>query len=318
MQNKSQAQLPKTVRGLTPSKLVVILGPTASGKTALSIKLALRLGSGQAKRIKCAVVSADSRQVYRGMDIGAGKITKKEMRGIPHYLLDVASPKKRFSVSEYQKMAYKAIDKIIKDERMPFLVGGSPFYLYSIIEGWQFPDIKANLRFRNQLSKKTAQQLMAIIKQLDPARAKQLDPNNKRRIIRAIELAKVFGKVPQVQKNPVFDCLVIGIKKEGDVLRQAIKKRLLKRFKQGMAQEVKRLYKSGVSWKKLESFGLEYKWIANYLQNKITYQEMLHNLERDIWRFSKQQMTWFKKDKKIRWVTNVTQAEKLVRRFFNN
>ncbi len=298
-------------------KLVVILGPTACGKTGLSIKLALRLGSGRAKRIKCAAVSADSRQVYKGMNLGTGKITKKEMQGIPHYLLDVASPKTRFSVSQYQKMAYKAIDKIIQDGKLPFLVGGSAFYLYSIIEGWQFPTLKANLRFRNHLEKKATEQLMYLLKRLDPARAKQVDPYNKRRIIRAIELAKSFGKVPKLKKNPRYSCLIIGIKKDKKELAKSINGRLVKRLKQGMVAEVKRLKASGLSWKKLDDFGLEYRWIARYLQKKITFQEMIHFLQKDIEHFAKKQMTWFRKDKKIRWVKSITQAEQLVKQFFN-
>ncbi|MDD5146424.1 MAG: tRNA (adenosine(37)-N6)-dimethylallyltransferase MiaA [Candidatus Pacebacteria bacterium] len=289
------------------NKLIVILGPTACGKTDLSIKLA--------KRFKGAVVSADSRQVYQGMNIGTGKITKKEMQGIPHYLLDVTSPKRRFSVAQYQKMAYRAINKIIQNKGVPFLVGGSPFYVYSIIYGWGFPALKANLPLRQRLGKKTEEQLFAILKKLDPKRAKQIDSKNKRRLVRAVEIAKSLGEVPQFKKNPQYACLLIGIKKGKEELSQLVHKRLLKRFRQGMVAEVKRLKANGLSWKKLDDFGLEYRWIARYLQNKINKQEMVAFLQKDIEHFAKRQMTWFKKDPNIHWVKNEKAAEKLIKTF---
>jgi len=296
---------------MSKQKLIVILGPTASGKTALSLKLAKKF-SGQ-------IVSADSRQVYKGMDIGTGKITKKEMEGISHYLLDVASPKRKFSVAQYQKLALKAINKILKENKIPFLVGGSPFYIYSIVDGWIFPQLKPDWKLRKKLEEKSCQELFDILKKKDSQRAKKIERKNKRRLIRAIEIAEKLGKVPSLEKNPQFECLLIGLKKSKEELRNLIKKRLLKRFKQGMIKEVKGLKKQGLSWKRLEGLGLEYKWIALYLQNKINYPEMVENLQRDIEQFAKRQMTWFKKDKRIKWIPPTRPpyrwAEKLVREF---
>ena len=143
-------------------KLIVILGPTASGKTALSIKLA--------KNFNGEIVSADSRQVYKGMNIGTGKVTKKEMQGIKHYLLDVASPKRRFSVAQYQRLALEAINKILKKNKVPFLVGGSPFYIYSVVEKWIFPKLKPDQKLRKELEKKSAKELFQILKKLDSKR----------------------------------------------------------------------------------------------------------------------------------------------------
>jgi len=291
-------------------KIIVILGPTAVGKTSLSIKLA--------KKFKGEIVSADSRQVYKGMDIGTGKVTKDEMENITHYMLDVASPKRKFSVAQYQKLAYRALNKILKKGKVPFLVGGSPFYIYSIVEGWIFPKLKPDQKLRKKLEKKSPEELFEILKKLDPKRAQTIEKKNKRRLIRAIEIAKNLGKIPPLKKNPQFDCLILGIKKEKEELKNLIRKRLLKRFKQGMMEEVKRLKKSGLSWERLEEFGLEYRWIARYLQGKINYHQMVEKLQKDIEKFAKRQMTWFKKDKRVHWIKNQKEAENLIKKFLKD
>lgn len=293
-------------------KIIVILGQTATGKTGLSIELA--------KKYQGEVVSADSRQVYKGLDLGSGKVTKKEARGVPHYLIDVANPKRKFSVAQFQKQAFDSIDKIIKDDKTPFLVGGSAFYLYSVIKGWQFPKTERNEQLRKSLEKKTKEQLFSLLKRLDLKRAKTIEKDNKRRLIRAIEIAKQLGKVPKIAKKPKYDCLILGLKTPNEELKTLIKTRLLKRMKQGMTAEVKNLRESGLSWKRLESFGLEYKWLSLYLQNKIGKQEMLEKLATDIYRFAKRQMTWFKKDNSIHWLPNnkkerLQQARTLINKF---
>jgi len=288
-------------------KIIVILGPTAAGKSDLAVKLA--------KKFNGEIVSADSRQVYKKMDIGTGKITKKEMNNIPHYLLDIVSPKRRFSVSQYQKLAINALNKILKKEKLPFLVGGSPFYIYSIIEGWKFPKLKPDWKERKKLDKNTASELFKILKKLAKNRAKNIDKFNKRRLIRAIEIAKILGKVPKIKKCCQFNCLLIGIKKEPEALKKLIEKRLEKRLKKGMIEEVKKLHKNGISWKRLEDFGLEYRWIARFLQEKISQKEMIELLQKDIEHFAKKQMTWFKRDKKIKWVKNYREAENIVKTF---
>jgi len=288
-------------------KLIVILGPTATGKTDLSIELA--------KKFNGEIVSADSRQVYKGMDIGTGKITKREMQGIKHYLLDVASPKRQFSVVQYQEKAVKAIKEIIKKNKLPFLVGGSPFYIYSVTEGWQFPKTRPDKKLREELEKKDTAHLIKLLEKLDKKRANKIDKKNKRRVIRAIEIAKEYGKVPKLKKEPLFDCLFIGLNIPKEKLKKRIRERLLKRIKQGMIEEVKNLRKQKISWKRLESFGLEYKWISKFIQNEKSYNEMLKTLQKDIENFAKRQMVWFKKDKRIHWIKNKKEAEKLIKQF---
>ncbi len=288
-------------------KIIVILGPTASGKTDLSIKLA--------KKFNGEIISADSRQVYKGMDIGTGKITKKEMQEIPHYLLDIVSPNRKFSVAQYQKLALKSIDKISKKNKIPFLVGGSPFYIYSLLETWTFPKLSPDWNLRKKLEKKSCEELSETLKKLDIKRFKNIDKKNKRRLIRAIEIAKKLGKVPILKKEVKFDSLIIGIKKSKQETNKLIEKRLDKRLEEGMIQEVKRLREEKISWKRLEGFGLEYKWIALYLQKKIDRSKMIYSLQKDIEHFAKRQMTWFKKDKNVKWITDYKKAKNLLRDF---
>jgi tRNA dimethylallyltransferase len=292
------------------NRLIVILGQTASGKTDLSIKLA--------KKFNAEIVSADSRQVYQGMDIGTGKISKKEMQSIPHYLLDVASPKRKFTIAQYKKLALKKIHLIHKKNKIPFLVGGTGFYIKSIVEGIVLPEVKPNWTLRKKLEKKNAQELFEILKKIDLKRSKTIETKNKRRLVRAIEIATSIGKSPELKKYPEFDVLVIGIKKEKKDLNKLIKKRLLKRLKQGLVVEIKKLHKNGVSWKRLEEFGLEYRFVAQYVQGKMKYNEMIEKLQKEIEHFAKRQMTWFKRDKKIKWIKTYRQAEKFLEEFIGS
>lgn len=292
-------------------KLIVILGPNASGKTDLSIKLA--------KRFNGEIISADSRQIYKGMDIGTGKITKKEMKGIPHYLLDVASPKTRFTVSQYQKLTFEAIKKIHKKNKIPFLVGGTGFYIQSIVDGIVIPEVKPDWKLRKELEKKTAEELFEKLEKLDPRRAKTIEQKNKRRLIRALEIViKTKKPVPLLKKKkPRFEVLIIGVKKNNEELKKRIKIRLLKRLNNGMINEVKKLKKSGLSWKKLEDFGLEYRHIALYLQKKLRREEMIEKLQKEIEHYAKRQMTWFKREKRVKWVKGYQKAVPLLTRFLD-
>jgi tRNA dimethylallyltransferase len=290
-------------------KIIIILGPTASGKSNLAVRLA--------KEINGEIISADSRQVYRGMDIGTGKITKEEMRGIPHHLLDVASPRKRFTVSQYKKLALEAIKKILKKNKIPIICGGTGFYIQAVVDGIVIPKVKPDWKLRKKLEKKTTQELYKILKKIDPKRAKNIDERNPRRLIRAIEIVKKTKKpVPPLAADPLpYPVLIIGIKKSQKELKKLIKKRLLKRLKAGLAEEVKKLKKSGLSWKKLEEFGLEYRQLAKCLQGLTLPEEMTALLQKDIEHFAKRQMTWFKKDKRIKWIKNYKKAEFLAKKF---
>jgi len=289
-------------------KLIVILGPTASGKTALSIRLAKKYGG--------EIVSADSRQVYQGLNIGSGKITKREMKGIPHHLLDVADPKRKFTVAQYQKLATKAVHDIQSRNNIPFLVGGTGFYIQSVVDGIILPEVKPNRALRARLSKKSVAQLFSILKKLDSARTKTIDSKNPARLIRAIEIVTQTKKpIALIKKAPQFDVLEIGINLSKEKYRKILQQSQAKRFKQGLITEVKKLRTSGLSWKRLEELGLEYRLVAQYLQNKLTKAEMQEKLQKEIWKFAKRQMTWFNRNKRIRWIRNPREAEALVGKF---
>jgi tRNA dimethylallyltransferase len=276
-------------------KLIVILGPTASGKTELAIKLA--------KKFNGEIVSADSRQVYKVMNIGTAKPTKKEMKGIPHHLLDVASPKRKFTVAQYRKLALKAIEKIQKKGKIPFLVGGTFFYIRAIVDGILIPEVPPDWKLRKKLEKKSPKELYKILKKLDPKRAKTIEKENKRRLIRAIEICKKIGKVPPLRFNPLpYPVLMIGIKRKKKELKERIKKRFFEWLKEGLILEVIKLRKMGVSLKRIEEFGMHYREIAKYLKGEISEKEMIENSIREIQNYAKKQLNWFKKDKRINWV----------------
>jgi len=290
------------------AKLIAVLGPTSSGKSSLAVELA--------KRFNGEIISADSRQVYKGMDIGTGKITKKEMRRIPHYLLDVASPRTQFSVAQYRQRALKAIDRIYHKKKIPILCGGTGFYIQAVVDGLNIPRVAPDWKLRKELEKKSAEDLFKHLKKLDPHRAKNIDAKNKRRSIRALEIIIKTGKpVPLVKFNQQFETLFIGIKKDIPELKDLIKNRLLRRLKQGMLDEIRNLRKAGISWKRLDDFGLEYRYIAKHLKGELNKEKTISELQKEIEHYAKRQMTWFKRDKRIYWIKNYQEAEKLVRDF---
>ena len=275
-------------------KIIAIVGPTASGKSDLAVELA-REFSGE-------VVSADSRQVYRDMDIGTGKITVAEMKGVPHHLLDVASPSRVFSVAEYKQKSDKAIAQILKRNKLPILAGGTGFYIQAVADGVVLPDVKPDKDLRKTLGAITTDELFNMLKKIDPDRAETIDAKNPRRLVRAIEIATALGKVPTAPHESPYETLFIGITVANDLLRERIHKRLRSRMDDGMIAEIEQLHTAGLSWKRMEDLGLEYRYCARYLQGKMTKDDMLARLELEIVHYAKRQYTWFRKDKRVRWV----------------
>lgn len=289
---------------MTKNKIIIILGQTSTGKSDFAVEIAKKIGG--------EIISADSRQVYKGMDLGTGKITKKEMCGIPHYLLDVISPLKTFSVNDFQKITNKKIEEIVKKNKIPVICGGTGFYIDSIVNGNIFPDVSPNKKLREKLSKKTILELFEILQKLDSERAKNIDKNNGVRLIRAIEIATELGSVPRLDRSlsgPTV--LKIGLTIPNEILKERIKIRLLSRIKKGMIKEIENLHKSGVSWKRLYSFGLEYRYVSLYLQGKLKKEEMIEKLNTEIWHFAKRQNTWFKKDPNTIWINPLKNNEKV-------
>lgn len=277
------------------NQVIAIVGTNASGKSSLAIAIA--------RKFKGEIISADSRQVYRGMDIGSGKVTKKERSLVPHYLLDVASPKRDFAVTHFVTEASRKIREIQRRGHIPVICGGTGFWVDALCLGTEFPNVPPNKMLRRNLSKQSVNDLYLKLKRLDPKRARTIDKKNSRRLIRALEIIAATKKtIPKMKTSHPYDVLWIGIKKTQDELKRRIHRRLKARLKTGLIAEVRRLHTNGLSWKRLEGFGLEYRFIALYLQKKISHDEMLKSLELAIRKYAKRQTTWFKRNNQIHWV----------------
>lgn len=288
-------------------KIIAVVGQTATGKSGFAVELALRLRSGSSTQkinppAGGEIISADSRQVYTGLDIGSGKITKKEMGGIPHHLLDVANPKRVFSVSDFKTLGEQAIQNILNKGKVPIICGGTGFYIDTLVNNVLLPEVPPNIILRKKLEKLSLQKLIEKLQKLDPVRAKTIDRNNPVRLIRAIEIATALGSVPILKTKSPYDVLWIGLGLPDEVLKEKIHIRLLARMKQGMLTEAKRLHTAGVSWKRMQELGLEYRFMALHLSSKISKAEMLSQLEAAIWQYAKRQKTWFKRNKEINWI----------------
>jgi tRNA dimethylallyltransferase len=276
-------------------KLLVILGPTASGKSDLAVELAHKFDG--------EIISADSRQVYKGLDIGTGKITVAEMKGIPHHLLDVADPSQTFSVQDFQDLATKAIEEIHSRDKLPILCGGTGFYIDAVVDGIVLPDVQRDEKLRSDLDQKSSIELFEMLKKMDGNRAEAIGPNNRPRLIRAIEIAKKLGTVPKLQRsNKKYDVLKIGIKTSDDELKRKISARLNARLENGMLDEAKKLSTNVLSYKRMFALGLEYRYMSLYLQDKISHEEMVERLNIETWQYAKRQMQWWKRDKAIEWL----------------
>lgn len=263
-------------------KVIVILGPTASGKTNLAIKLA--------KDFSGEIISADSRQIYKYLDIGTGKVTEEEKNGIVHYGIDIVDPKKNFSVIAYQKYALKKIKEIIKKGKVPIICGGTGFYIDAITRNFILPEVKPDLKLRKELSKNTPDKNFKILKSLDPNRAENIDSKNNVRLIRAIEIAKAIGKIPQIiDQKSKYEFLKIGLNLDKEILEKKIALRVKKMFKDGLEQEIDNLKKLGIKESRLKEFGFEY------------YNPTLESVFSGSKKYAKRQMTYFKRDKEINW-----------------
>lgn len=293
-------------------KVIIITGPTASGKSDLAVDLAIRFDG--------EIVSADSRQVYRGLNLGSGKITKSEQRGIKHHLLDVASPKRVFTASQFQTKARLAVADILSRGKLPIITGGTGFYIDTILFDTVFPPVKPDAKLRQKLASQSTAKLFAKLQKLDPNRAKTIDPHNKVRLIRAIEVAKTLGQVPTTtgQLNPKYHFLLLGIKSDPDQLKTKIKSRLNQRIRKGMVAEVKKLRESGVSWTRLHNLGLEYRYVSLYLKGGIDKKQMIELLNTEIWRYAKRQLTWLKRYHNLHWIKNSQEAQLVVQKFLKD
>lgn len=295
------------------NKLAVILGTNASGKSGLGIELALKFGA--------EIVSADSRQVFKGLDLGSGKVTKEEMKGVPHFLLDVAAPGDFFSLMDYQKLAYEAIDDIVSRGKTPFLVGGTGLYVNAVVDGYNLTDAPVDEELRKKVEAMSLNELQDLITEKCSIGGipENLDMSNKRRLERAAEKL-LMGKPLNLESVKRYDTLCLGVTWERQKLYKRIEERLDRRLEQGMIEEVENLMKQGVSDDFLYKLGLEYRYIMMYLRgrfdSKAAFREKLFM---EIRHLAKEQMTWFRKRQDITWLDMETdpinQAEGLISNF---
>ncbi|MCB9810309.1 tRNA (adenosine(37)-N6)-dimethylallyltransferase MiaA [Candidatus Nomurabacteria bacterium] len=298
---------------MTKPKAIAVVGPTSSGKTSLSIEIA--------KKFDGEVISADSRQVYKGLDLGTGKVTSDEMDGVPHHLLDIADPTTSYNAAEFELDASAALLDIQCRGRLPIIAGGTFFYLDMLRGRQQVASVPPDQDFRLSLMGFSTPELFEKLKEADPKRAETIDPNNRPRLVRALEIIDSLGHVPLLtSRESAYDWLIIGVNITKLRLHQNIHKRLLERFKAGMVDEVCELHKNGLSYERMHDLGLEYRYIAMYLQQELTYDEMLKKLEIKIRQYAKRQMTWLKRDEEIEWFepTNTEAIFKRIEEFLHN
>ena len=272
-------------------KMIVIEGTNASGKSSLGVKLAARFGG--------EIISADSRQVFRRLDLGSGKITPEEMEGVPHHLLDVRNPGEFFSMADFQRLAYEAIDNILSRDRLPFLVGGTGLYVDAVADGYEISDKAPDHSLRAHLETFETPELYEMLKQKLPDT--DIDPRNRHRVMRALEKLEAGDDRP-AGKNPRYELLKLGVTWPREILKQRIDERLERRLQEGMVEEVRGLMNAGVSTEFLMKLGLEYRYLARYLLGEIGYDQMVLELGNAIKKFAKRQMTWFRREENLHWI----------------
>lgn len=269
-------------------KVFVVAGPTASGKSDFAVELA--------KKVNGEIISADSRQVYKNLDIGTGKITQEEMQGVPHYMLDVINPGEPFSVAEYKRLAQPILEDIIARGKTPIICGGTGQYIDALIYTAEPPKIPPHPTLRKELESKTVEELFAELSGKDPKRAETIDRYNKVRLVRALEIVNAIGSVPPLPKAELaYDVELYLMHPTRELLRERIEKRLTKRLENGMLEECEELLKQGVTHEELERLGLEYRYMSRYLRGEISYDEMKEQLKNKIVQYAKRQETWNKK-----------------------
>ena len=277
-------------------KVIVIVGPTASGKTALSIELA--------KQIKGEIVSCDSMQIYKDMNIGSAKPSLEEMQGIKHYMIDIVEPDKRFSVAEYKKQAEQAIEEILSKGKMPIVIGGTGLYADSLIYGIEYPEIEFDKNYRNELenianSKEGLSNLYEKAKEIDSKAIEKISPNDKRRILRILEIYHSTGKTKteleaESRKNEVkYDYRVFVINMDRQILYNRINKRVEIMIENGLIEEVKNLLDKYKEFPTAMQ-GLGYKEVVEYLNGYLTKDEMIEKIKQETRRYAKRQLTWFR------------------------
>lgn len=291
-------------------KLVVVVGPTASGKTGLAINIA--------KQFHGEVISADSRQVYRGLDIGTAKATEAEMQGVPHHLIDIVDIDTVYTADRFKKEARKCITEITAREHLPIVAGGTFFYVDTLLGRIAPPKVSPNPELRAALEKKTVEELFAELEQKDPRRATTVDPKNKRRIIRSLEIIEALGSVPETEPSvSPYLTLTLGINTDPDTLRERLKKRAQHYLDIGFKEEVEVLLETGVKRERLAEIGFEYLLGLDLIDGKLSEEKFIEVFVQKNWQYAKRQLTWLKRDQQVNWVSasDKGEIEMLVQQF---
>jgi tRNA dimethylallyltransferase len=292
-------------------KIIIIVGPTASGKTACAIELA--------EHFNGEVISADSRQVYHDLDIGTEKITTDEMRGIPHHLIGHVDVNDVYTAASFAKDAERLIEDIAGRGKVPIIAGGTFFYIDALMGAAVLPEVPPDSEFREKMELLPAATLFGALEKLDPRRAAEIDPQNKRRLIRALEIVKALGVVPPpVQADAPHDALWIGLSVPKEELRVRLAARAERALERGLIEETKQLLESGVSKERLEEIGLEYPLVMEYLDNTISKESLLQKLTEKNWQYANRQLSWLKRNQEIQWVTSTDEALKLTGQFLSS
>ena len=282
-------------------RVIVIVGPTASGKTSASIKLA--------EKINGEIISADSMQIYKEMNIGTAKPTLEEMNGIKHYMFDVVAPDETFNVTKYVEKAIECVKEIVSKGKTPIIVGGTGLYVSTLINGIEFCEVNEDPNYRKEMTELAEEKgnhyLHEMLEKIDPEAAKNIDANNVRRVIRALEIYKVTGKTKTLldkesRKEVPFDYKLYGIETDREVLYDRINKRVDKMLEDGLIDEVKALLEK-YTFSPTAIQGLGYKEVKEYLDGKLSYDEMVEKLKMETRRYAKRQLTWFRREKAITW-----------------
>ena len=293
--------------------IIAIIGPTASGKTTLGITLARALGG--------EIISADSRQIYRGMDIGTAKPTAAERREIPHHLIDIEDPDEDYTVAEYQCDAVATIEDVIARGKIPLLVGGTGLYIKAVLENLDIPKTQTNPTLRAEIEAEIARDgLDAVFKKLvarDPEAAYVVDPKNPRRVVRALEVAITTGEpftAQRIKREPLFNAFVLGLNPPPETLRERIDRRVDAMMRDGLMDEVTALIKKyGLTPVAFDAIG--YREIIEYLNGALSFEDAIAAIKINTWHYAKRQMTWFRKTNHVRWVNNESEALLLAENF---
>lgn len=301
-------------------KIIVLVGPTASGKTSWSLQLA--------EKYKGEVISADSRQIYRKMTIGTAKVLgewkwnglrRTYMVGdIPHHLIDFLDPGKLFTVADFRDKAVKYIKLAVSNGNVPIIVGGTGLYVEALVDNFVIPKVTPNKKLRESLEQKTKEELITLLRQMDPETADKIDTNNKRRLIRALEVCIFTGEPfsqQRVKGEHLFTPLIIGVDVPRDILYNRIDTRVDEMMRQGLEKEVRALIRQKYSWDLPSMNGIGYKEFRDCLEGKATLEKAVSDLKRDTRRLAKKQLTWFRRDTRIKWVDSYEKAEALVKNF---